>query len=225
MPKISIRNNMDSEEKYIDTEDIPLGTIIDLYGDSGTERLAKANFKRYMFEYFQELNSGQCGWGIDFITWLEISKGWKKEEDNLSSYKRVMSCEEELEDAYSGPYEVIDEVFDDDGNTIKEVHCHRCGSDWTHKEVTHEENIYCPNCPEHKSPYDSLSIKTKSYQLINKKDFNIFVIEMFMWKWTANIYARKARKAGYKATVHKEGGNWLMLGGRWGVYLEKQKET
>jgi len=31
----------------------------------------------WLFEYFQELAFGQCGWGIEYNGWLEIVKGWK----------------------------------------------------------------------------------------------------------------------------------------------------
>jgi hypothetical protein len=53
------------------------------------------------------------------------------------------------------------------------------------------------------------------------KKFNTGVIEMFMWKWTAQFYAWRARRAGYTATVVYQGENWLLLGGRWGVSLDK----
>ena len=42
-------------------------------------------FRRYLFEYFEELTSGQCGWGISFINWLEVIKGWK--HHGLNYYK------------------------------------------------------------------------------------------------------------------------------------------
>jgi len=51
--------------------------------------------------------------------------------------------------------------------------------------------------------------------------FNASVIEMFMWRWTARVYAWRARRAGYTATVKYEGGNWIALGGRYGVVLDK----
>jgi hypothetical protein len=53
--------------------------------------------------------------------------------------------------------------------------------------------------------------------------YNTSVINMFIWKWQANRYAKKARKAGYLATVEKCGNNWYMLGGRWSVNIEDKK--
>jgi len=53
-------------------------------------------------------------------------------------------------------------------------------------------------------------------------DFNPNVIPMFMWRWSAELYAWRARRAGYAATVKYEGSNWLQNGGRWGVSLKKE---
>ena len=55
--------------------------------------------------------------------------------------------------------------------------------------------------------------------------FNPAVIEMFMWKWSAEIYAWRARRAGFNAEVKYEGTNWLELGGRWGVVLSKKEPS
>lgn len=51
--------------------------------------------------------------------------------------------------------------------------------------------------------------------------FNPSVIQMFMFRWTANLYAWRARRRGYSATVTYCGGNWLMLGGRYSVSLKE----
>jgi hypothetical protein len=50
-------------------------------------------------------------------------------------------------------------------------------------------------------------------KLINEQ-FNPGVIEMFMWKWTAEFYAWRARLAGYTTRVIYEGSNWIELGVR-----------
>jgi hypothetical protein len=55
-------------------------------------------------------------------------------------------------------------------------------------------------------------------------DFNPYVIKMFMWKWSAEIYAWRARRVGYKTEVIYEGSNWLELGGCWGVKLNGERK-
>jgi len=55
------------------------GEVVDI-SKSETDaraRLVRSQFGVWMFQYFQELNSHQCGWGINFNEWLEFSKGWK----------------------------------------------------------------------------------------------------------------------------------------------------
>lgn len=47
-------------------------------------------------------------------------------------------------------------------------------------------------------------------------------IQMFQFKFTAEIYAWFARRKGFKATVNKEGGDCFELGGRYGVTLENE---
>ena len=54
--------------------------------------------------------------------------------------------------------------------------------------------------------------------------FDPGVVEMFMFKWAARLYAWRARRAGYKAEVVDEGTNWLLNGGRWGVKLGDKNE-
>jgi len=56
-------------------------------------------------------------------------------------------------------------------------------------------------------------------------EFNESVIQMFMWKSSARSYARRARRRGFAATIGEKQSNWLMLGGRYGVTLEKQQGT
>jgi hypothetical protein len=47
------------------------------------------------------------------------------------------------------------------------------------------------------------------------KDFDPSVIRMFMWEWRAKLYARRARRHGFAATVSYSGSNWIQNGGRW----------
>ena len=53
--------------------------------------------------------------------------------------------------------------------------------------------------------------------------FDPSVCKMFMWKWTAEIYAHLARENGYDAEVIFEGNNWIELGGRWSVNIKDKK--
>ena len=76
-----------------DFRNAPVGTVVDL----ATDKLASADFQRYLFNYFEELTSGQTGWGIDFISWLKISKGWK--HLGLRKFERECS-EEDLSDDF-----------------------------------------------------------------------------------------------------------------------------
>jgi hypothetical protein len=56
-----------------------IGSNVDLQDDlegicSWRERV---QFKKYFFEYFEELSSGQTGWGVSFNQWVSAVKGWK----------------------------------------------------------------------------------------------------------------------------------------------------
>ena len=55
----------------------PIGTVIALSDDSSKGRSAKRIFNQWLFEYFEQLSTQQTGWGISFIEWLKITKGWK----------------------------------------------------------------------------------------------------------------------------------------------------
>jgi hypothetical protein len=54
------------------------GDIVDLTKkDTPEERLTQKLFKEdYLFEYFKQLSTGQTGYGISFIGWLSVAKGW-----------------------------------------------------------------------------------------------------------------------------------------------------
>ena len=63
---------------YLKKYRIRTGTIVDISDDEKSiNHAVKIQFKKWLFEYFEELNSGQCGWGINYIEWLEVTKGWK----------------------------------------------------------------------------------------------------------------------------------------------------
>jgi hypothetical protein len=54
------------------------GTKIDINDDEKSiNHAAKLQFKKWLFEYFEELNSNQYSWHIEYIYWLELVKGWK----------------------------------------------------------------------------------------------------------------------------------------------------
>ena len=53
--------------------------------------------------------------------------------------------------------------------------------------------------------------------------FNEHVVEGFAFRVSAEIYAWKARKAGYETDVYRTD-NWILNGGPWFVGLKK-KET
>ncbi len=63
---------------YLRKYRIGTGTTVDIDDDEKPiNHAAKLQFNKWLFEYFEELNSGQCGWGINYLKWLEITKGWK----------------------------------------------------------------------------------------------------------------------------------------------------
>lgn len=55
----------------------PIGMKVKLEKETPRGRLAQFQFDKWMFEYFRELNDGSTGWGISFMSWLEIAKGWR----------------------------------------------------------------------------------------------------------------------------------------------------
>lgn len=57
----------------------------------------------------------------------------------------------------------------------------------------------------------------------NDDKYNPYVMQMFMWKWQAELYAWKARRRGFETEIIREGNNWLLLGGRWSVRLDGNK--
>jgi len=54
-----------------------VGTVVRLMHKTSVGRVAKGEFNKLLFEYFESLASGQTGWGIDFIEWLEYKYDWK----------------------------------------------------------------------------------------------------------------------------------------------------
>ncbi len=67
--------------------DEPIGTIITLHpAETARTRLARAFFSKQLFLYFEQLVSGQTGWGISFTGWLE-TYGWKIK--GLHTFERV----------------------------------------------------------------------------------------------------------------------------------------
>ena len=73
-------------------DEAPLGTIVQIGLETPDERLARSEFHRYLFQYFEQLNSGQTGWGVDFNAWLEMTRGWK--HHGRRKYERIMSIGE-----------------------------------------------------------------------------------------------------------------------------------
>jgi hypothetical protein len=73
-------------------DEAPLGTIVQIGIETPDERLARSEFHRYLFQYFEQLTSGQTGWGVDFNAWLEMTRGWKHR--GRRKYERIMSIGE-----------------------------------------------------------------------------------------------------------------------------------
>jgi hypothetical protein len=71
----------------IPIESAPVGTIVQVGSKTPDERIARAEFNRYLFEYFEQLSSWQTGWGVDFNAWLKLVKGWK--HLGLRKYERI----------------------------------------------------------------------------------------------------------------------------------------
>jgi hypothetical protein len=80
------------QERLFIADEAPLGTIVQIGRDTPDERIARAEFHRYLFQYFEQLTSGQTGWGVDFNAWLEMTQGWK--HHGRKKYERVMSLGE-----------------------------------------------------------------------------------------------------------------------------------
>jgi hypothetical protein len=88
-------------------DEAPLGTIIQIGRDTPDERIARSELHRYLFQYFEQLTSGQTGWGVDFNAWLEMTRGWK--HHGRRKYERIMSIGEmmrsEPNNAITQPHE------------------------------------------------------------------------------------------------------------------------
>lgn len=52
----------------------------------------REQFRKYLFEYFEELTSGQCGWGVSFNDWVGAIKGWH--HLGWNKYKKVHGIRE-----------------------------------------------------------------------------------------------------------------------------------
>jgi len=73
-------------------DEAPLGTIVHIGRNTPDERIAHSEFHSYLFQYFEQLTSGQTGWGVDFNAWLEMTRGWK--HHGRKKYERIMSIGE-----------------------------------------------------------------------------------------------------------------------------------
>ena len=51
--------------------------------------------------------------------------------------------------------------------------------------------------------------------------FDPQTMQGFMFKWTAEFYAWRARLRGYKTKISSSGNNWIENGARWWVALTK----
>ena len=69
-------------------EKATIGTIIRIGQKTVNERIATNQFKKYLFQYFEELNSGQTDWCVSFKGWLEITYGWKC--IGINEYQRIL---------------------------------------------------------------------------------------------------------------------------------------
>jgi hypothetical protein len=70
----------------------PIGTVVKLHPeDTVRVRLAVLFFRKEMFSYFEQVSSGQCGWGVSFNAWLSL-QGW--ELVGRATYKRVAGMED-----------------------------------------------------------------------------------------------------------------------------------
>lgn len=73
--------------------DEPIGTRITLSpNDTARVRLANHFFHGEMFRYFENLASGQTGWGISYNGWLRM-RGWKL--IGYMTYERVQGMEDD----------------------------------------------------------------------------------------------------------------------------------
>lgn len=70
----------------------PIGTRIMLHSGYVRGRLAMHFFRSEMFRYFEQLTSGQTGWGISFNNWLEMH-GWKIVD--YKTYERIQGMEDD----------------------------------------------------------------------------------------------------------------------------------
>ncbi len=64
---------------YLYKTTFKMGEIVDLKThkvNKKAELLKRQMTDVWLFEYFQELHSGQCGWGVEFNVWVSL-KGWK----------------------------------------------------------------------------------------------------------------------------------------------------
>ena len=70
----------------------PLGAEVNLDKDTPRGRVAKDYFNKLLFEYFEQLSSGQSGWGTTFMGFLYY-RGWS--HLGLKKFVRIRSVEED----------------------------------------------------------------------------------------------------------------------------------
>ena len=78
--------------QIIASENTPIGVIIQIGENTPSERLNASFFNKYLFQYFEELSCGQTGWGLNFLSWLEITHGWR--QLGWHRYERIQKTEE-----------------------------------------------------------------------------------------------------------------------------------
>lgn len=68
-------------------EDYQIGEIINVSADSVEGLYLSRQFNKFLFEYFEGVQSGMIGWGISFIEWIEMFKGWGHHGMNM--FKKI----------------------------------------------------------------------------------------------------------------------------------------
>jgi hypothetical protein len=76
-------------DDYFKDDNEPVGAVVTVERETPRGRLASLYFNKLLFQYFQELANGSTGWGVDFIAWLHISKGWQKVKGKMRDYERI----------------------------------------------------------------------------------------------------------------------------------------
>lgn len=84
---------MKTQNDFLDQAE-PVGAQVKLGKDTPRGRLASSHFQKLLFQYFEELNSGQTGWGVSFTTWLKYIKGWKLLD--MRTFERIEPIADDL---------------------------------------------------------------------------------------------------------------------------------